>query len=165
MQKPDVYWLRRAFVLSYWTEASLEKESLLHGAMDFLIPRKFFIVPDHGWSEWDLTIYRGIWSKALLKICTENHGTNKRLLRTCCNLRMSRIAVIGLCGYILLAVLGAALGMFDVAAVATVAFVIHASVILYQNYCLGRIIYHALDIVAEKLHLMPVQAAETKSDA
>jgi len=53
----------RRVLLSYWSEAAAEKEVLLGGLMDFLLPQKYFVVPDTGWSEWDLKIARGLWSR------------------------------------------------------------------------------------------------------
>ena len=47
---------RAPSMLSYWSEAGAEKEALLGGLMDFLVPQKYFVVPDTGWSNWDLKI-------------------------------------------------------------------------------------------------------------
>ena len=55
----------RAFHLSYWSEAGTEKEALIGGLMEFLVPQKYFVVPDTGWSNWDLKISRGLCSRAL----------------------------------------------------------------------------------------------------
>ena len=51
------------------TRAGAEKEALLGGLMDFLVPQKYFVVPDTGWSKWDLKIARGLWSRALVTVC------------------------------------------------------------------------------------------------
>ena len=56
--------------------------------MDFLLPQKYFVVPDTGWSNWDLKIARGLWSRALVLVCAENHGGAKRLLRVRCAMRI-----------------------------------------------------------------------------
>ena len=79
-QPADVDLMRRAFVLRYWSEESHEKEALLGGVMEFLIPRKYLIAVDPGWNRWDLEIFRGIWAKARVAVATENHGGTKRLL-------------------------------------------------------------------------------------
>ena len=55
--------------------------------MDFLLPQKYFVVADTGWSKWDLKIARGLWSRALVPSCAENHGGTKRLLRVRCAMR------------------------------------------------------------------------------
>ena len=103
-QEPRILWHERAFYLSYWNEKGQEKESLLHSVMDFLLPRKYLIAMDQGWSHWDLEICQGPWAKAQLKTATENHGGSKRVLRVRCALRMSRISVACLCTYLVVAV-------------------------------------------------------------
>ena len=67
--------------LRYWSEQGHEKEALLGGVMEFLIPRKYLIAIDPGWNDWDLEVHRGIWSKARLTVAVENHGGTKRLLQ------------------------------------------------------------------------------------
>ena len=71
---PRRSWQERAFYLSYWSEKGDEKEVLLGGLMRFLAPQKYFVIPDQGWDDWDLKIARGLWSRALVLVCTENHG-------------------------------------------------------------------------------------------
>src|SRR5579884_3285846 len=85
-------WRTRSFTLSYWSEDAAEKEALLGGLMDFLLPQKYFVVVDTGWSNWDLKISRGLWSRALVMVCAENHGGMKRLLRVRCAMRLSSLA-------------------------------------------------------------------------
>lgn len=165
VQKPNISWHKQALLLSYWTEAALEKESLLQEVMDFLIPRKYFIAVDQGWSNWDLKIYRGFWSRALIKVCTENHGGNKRLLRVGCALRMSRLAAIALGVCSLIGIASIILGIPEVAVAMGVGGVLTAAAILYQNYCLGRTLYYSLEIVAKRLHLLPISAIGAKSTA
>jgi len=91
-QRARIDWPARAFTLSYWNEFAGEKEALLAGLMDFLLPQKYFVVPDTGWSKWDLKISRGLWSRAFITVCAENHGGPKRLLRVRCAMRMSSLA-------------------------------------------------------------------------
>ena len=67
--------------------------------MRFLAPQKYFVIADQGWDEWDLKIARGLWSRALVLVCTENHGGNKRLLRVRCAMRLSRFAAFVLRAY------------------------------------------------------------------
>src|SRR5260370_40061047 len=62
------------------------------GLVEFLVTEKYFVVPDTGWSNWDLKISRGLCSRALVLVCTENHGGAKRLLRVRCAMRFSRFA-------------------------------------------------------------------------
>src|SRR5437763_12942329 len=91
-QRARISWRARAFHLCYWSEAGTEKEALIGGLMEFLVPQKYFVVPDTGWSNWDLKISRGLCSRALVLVCTENHGGAKRLLRARCAMRLSRFA-------------------------------------------------------------------------
>lgn len=159
--KPHIYWRDRAFVVSYWTEAGLEKESLLQAVMDFLLLHKYFISVDQGWSNWDLEIYRGMWSKAQVKVCTENHGGNKRLLRVRCTLRVSQFAAIATIGYIFLIVVQAIVGIPELAVATVVVGAFNAVVVLYQNFRLGRTIYQVLEFVAKKKFLLPVNVNST----
>jgi len=92
-QRARISWRRRAFHLAYWSEAGTEKEALLGGLMDFLVRQKYFVMPDAGWSSWDLEIARGLCSRALVTVCVENHGGGKRLLRVRCAMRLSRFAL------------------------------------------------------------------------
>lgn len=154
-QKPEVVWHKSAFYLSYWTEAGMEKESLLLGAMELLGSRKYFIIPDRGWSSWDLEVYRGIWSKAQIKVCTENHGSGKRLLRVRCGLKLTQLAKMTAIACISLAVAAIALGRTELGAIATIASTITATTILYQYIRLGRILYYVMESVAQRLYLLP----------
>lgn len=155
VQKPDISWKERSLFLSYWTQAGLEKESLIQEVMDFLLPRKYFITVDQGWSDWDLKIHQGFFPRARIKVCTENHGGNKRLFRVGCTLRMSRMAVTILWFWVLVTIVSLILGLTQVAAATGVIGAVSAAVILYQKFCLGRTMYHVLEIVAKKLQLVP----------
>ncbi len=53
-QQARIAWRERAFHLAFWSEAGTEKEALIGGLMEFLVPQKYFVVPDTGWSGWDL---------------------------------------------------------------------------------------------------------------
>lgn len=158
----DISWGDRAFCLSYWTEAGLEKESLLQAVMDFFLLHKYFISVDQGWSNWDLEIYRGIWSRVEVKVCTENHGGSKRLLRVRCALRMSQLATMAIFGYSLFTIVAIILGMPEIAAVTVVLGMLNVGVILYQNFQLGRILYQVIEIIAKRVYLLPIQATSHK---
>ncbi|MGE5218278.1 MAG: glycosyltransferase, partial [Chloroflexota bacterium] len=156
-QEPQILWHERAFYLSYWNENGEEKESLLHAVMDFLLPRKYLIAMDQGWSEWDLEICQGPWAKAQIKTATENHTGQKRLLRVRCALRMSRISLACLWTYVAVAAVAAFIGLPEVTA--AVAFIgwAHGSAIIYQKFRLGHLLYHVLESLAHKLDFVPVQ--------
>jgi GT2 family glycosyltransferase len=156
-QTPKLSWSERAFYLSYWNENGEEKESLLHSVMDFLLPRKYLIAMDQGWSDWDLEVCQGPWAKAQIKTATENHTGQKRLLRVRCALRMSRISVAFLCSYAVIAALAVFLGYPAVAAAAAFVGWAHGAAILYQKFRLGHLLYHVLEALAHKLDFVPVQ--------
>jgi O-antigen biosynthesis protein len=155
-QPPRISLRERAFYLSYWNEAGQEKESLLGAAMDFLVPRKYLIAMDQGWSQWDLEICQGPWAKAQVKTAVENHGGSKRLLRVRCALRMSRVSLICLSLYAVLATTAAFLVMPQIALATLGIGLIHGSAILYQKFRLGHVLYHVMESLAHKLEFVPV---------
>ena len=156
-QRPRILWRERAFHLSYWNEEGTEKESLLNGVMEFLMPRKYLIAVDQGWSGWDLEICQGPWAKAQIRMATENHGSTKRLLRVRCALRMSKISVGFLSAYILAATLAALLGTPLVAGAAILTGLAHTGVILQQKLHIGHALYHVIESVAHKLQFSPLK--------
>jgi hypothetical protein len=156
-QPPRISLRERAFYLSYWNEAGQEKESLLGAAMDFLVPRKYLIAMDQGWSQWDLEICQGPWAKAQVKTAVENHGGSKRLLRVRCALRMSRVSLICLSLYAVITTIAAFLAMPQIALAALVVGLIHGSAILYQKFRLGHVLYQVMESLAHKLEFVPVQ--------
>lgn len=160
-QTPRILWHERAFYLSYWNEKGQEKESLLYSVMDFLLPRKYLIAMDQGWSQWDLEICQGPWAKAQIRAATENHGGAKRLLRVRCALRMSRISLICLSLYLVSLNAAAFFSMPQVALAALVTGLIHGGAILYQKFRLGRVLYHVVESLAHQLDFVPVQPEET----
>jgi O-antigen biosynthesis protein len=156
-QVPRIQWHERAFYLSYWNEAGREKESLLYSIMDFLLPRKYLIAVDQGWSHWDLEICQGPWAKAQIRAATENHGSGKRLLRVRCALRMSRMSFTCLSLYAVLMTVAVFLSMPQIAVTALVIGLIHGGAILHQKFRLGRVLYHVLESLAHKLDFVPAQ--------
>jgi hypothetical protein len=131
--------------------------------MEFLLPRKYLIAMDQGWSSWDLEICQGPWAKAQIKTATENHGGPKRLLRVRCALRLSRISVACLCLYVIIAAIAAALAMPEIAGTAALIGWIHASAIIYQKFRLGHVLYNVLESLAHKLDFVPVQKSPEKT--
>ena len=162
-QDPRIQWHERAFYLSYWNEGGQEKESLLHSMMEFLLPRKYLIAMDQGWSQWDLEICQGPWAKAQIKTATENHGGNKRVLRVRCALRMSRISITFLYFYLVVAGIAVALAMPKIAAATAFIGWAHASAIIYQKFRLGHILYHVLESLAHKLDFVPVEKSSEEA--
>ncbi len=156
-QEPKILWRERAFHLAYWNEQGQEKESLLHAVMEFLLPRKYLIALDQGWSDFDLEICQGPWAKAQIKTATENHTGQKRLLRVRCALRMSKISIACLWTYFTVAAIAAFAGLPGIAAVAAFVGWAHGSAIIYQKFRLGHMLYHVLESLAHKLDFVPVQ--------
>ena len=156
-QEPRVRWLAREFFLSYWNERGQEKEELLEGVIRFLLPRKYLIAHDLGWSNWDLEIHGGVWSKARVRVATENHGGPKRLFNVRCVVKPSRAANIALGGWTALIALGAYLAIPELLMVATTLGGLTAASIGYQSFRLGRVMYHVLEIVAQRIGLAPAK--------
>jgi GT2 family glycosyltransferase len=156
-QAPRISWRERAFYLSYWNERGQEKESLLHGMMEFLLPRKYLIAMDQGWSQWDLEICQGPWAKAQVRTAVENHGGSKRLLRVRCALRMSRVSAGCIALYAAATALAACLNMPQIALAIGLVGVLHGCAILYQKLRLGRVLYHVMESLAHKLDFVSVQ--------
>jgi hypothetical protein len=153
----------RAFYLSYWSEHSDEKESLLGGIMRFLTPQKYFIVTDQGWNDWDIKIARGLWSRALVLVCTENHGGEKRLLRVRCAMRLSRFSAFVLRAY---AVATAAALILDsplAAAVIGIAGLAQGALIGYRTIEFGKLMQGIIETVAKQVELTPLAPAATMS--
>jgi len=112
---------------------------------------------DQGWSNWDLEISRGLWSIAQVRVVTENHSGLRRLLRVYCGVRLSQPARIVLLGYLIIGGLGMLLGIGEMVVAATLVGVVSLLVILYQNFRLSRVMYHAIEIAAQRIGLTPVQ--------
>ncbi len=159
-QPARIDWLARTFTLGYWSEQGHEKEALLAGVMDFLIPRKYLIAVDPGWNRWDLEIYRGIWSKARLTVASENHGGLKRLLNARCEVRLTRVSELALLVYAIGVVCGLLFQVPELTGVGAALGVVTLGVIVAENLRLGRILNDTLDIVAGRIALRPLGLAE-----
>jgi hypothetical protein len=156
-QHADICWGARAFHLSYWSEAGTEKEALIGGLMEFLVPQKYFVVPDTGWSNWDLKISRGLCSRALVLVCTENHGSAKRLLRVRCAMRLSRFASFLLRSCAALTAFALILGWPLTAAALGTAGVISSAAMICQLAGFGRLMHRIIEAVAKQTPLIPVE--------
>jgi GT2 family glycosyltransferase len=160
-QRARIVWSERAFILSYWNEEAAEKEVLLGGLMDILLPQKYFVVADTGWSKWDLKIARGLWSRALVTVCNENHGGQKRLLRVRCAMRSSSLARVLLRCYAALAAGSLILGSPAAAFVFFAIGVVNLEVIGWRLVTFGRIMQRIIEAVARQAKLMPAEPAGT----
>jgi hypothetical protein len=119
------------------------------------LPQKYFVVPDTGWSKWDLKISRGLWSRAFITVCAENHGGPKRLLRVRCAMRMSSPARVLLRGCATLAAAGLILGSPIVAVSFLVLGVVNLGVVGWQLATFGRLMHRIIEAVAQQAQLMP----------
>jgi len=154
-----VQWRKRQFFLSYWSENALEKENLLHALMEFLLPRKYLIAIGQGWTDCDVTVYRGIWSKADLKVAVEHHGGGKRVFRTRCRVRESWLSRAALLGFAVVTVIAWLAGLKEIQEVAVLLGSINLVVVAVDNFRLGRIMYHVLEVVGKQIQLTPVNGA------
>jgi len=144
-------WRERAFSLSFWTENGLEKEAVLHGLREAVIARKYFVLMDQGWSDWDLEVHGGLWSRARIKVATENHGGERRVLRIKCELRGSRLASLGTLGAITLAVLGLKIGLLPL--VLAAAAIAMSVAFVRESLNLGRMLHEMVQTVARRARL------------
>ena len=157
MQALPWSWWKRAFSASFWTEDGLEKETILHGLVDALARRKYFVLVDQGWSDWDLEAHGGVWTRGRIKVCTENHGGERRVLRVKCALRMSRLARGVLGGAAAMAGVGLTLGLPFLAAAGVAVGLGTGAGLVREAVGLGRTLYDALQGVARRarLHYAP----------
>jgi hypothetical protein len=155
-QPPKVHWLRRMFFVSFWNETGLEKENLLHAVIEFMVPRKYLLAIDQGWSDHDVTVHRGIWARADLKVAVENHGGNKRLFRSRVRVRSSWLARVTLLSCGVIAVAGAASGLAEISELGLLLGLIAAVLILFETFRLGQVVFHVLEIVAKQIGLTGV---------
>ncbi len=122
-----------------------------------LAPQKYFIVPDQGWSHWDLKIARGLWSRAYVLVCAENHGGDRRLLRVRCAMRLSRLSAFVLRAWAVAA--AAALILDDPIAAAVIGGLglAHFAVIAQRTAAFGGLMHRIIEAVAKQSHLTPVE--------
>jgi glycosyltransferase involved in cell wall biosynthesis len=159
-QRPRASWSERAFQLAYWNEAGAEKEVLLTALINFLVPQKYLVVADTGWSKWDLKIARGLCSRALVTVCSENHGGGKRLLRVRCAMRLSPFASFLLRSYAACAASALILGWPLVGAVIGAAGLANLGIACWQLAGFGRLMHRIIEAVAKQAHLIPVEPKE-----
>ncbi|HWI29810.1 MAG TPA: glycosyltransferase [Stellaceae bacterium] len=158
VQPARIDWRDRAFYLSYWSEGGDEKELLLGGLMRFLTPQKYFIMTDQGWNDWDLKIARGLWSRAFVLICTENHGGMKRLLRVRCAMRLSRLSTFILRAFAVATAAALILDQPEAAAVVGVLGLAQGALIAYRTVEFGRLMRGIIATVAKNQGATPVAA-------
>ncbi len=149
-QPAKISWRERALFLSYWGQNSEEKEVLLGGLMDFLVPRKYFLQVDEGWGDWDLKIARGLWSRAFVLVCAENHGGEKRVLRVRCAMRLSRLSTFVLRIYASAIAIALVAGQPAVAGFVAVCGVANGLYIARETLRFGSIMHRVIEQVARQ---------------
>jgi hypothetical protein len=157
-QRARLVWRERGFHLSYWSDAGAEKEVLLSGLSDFLLPQKYLVIADTGWNGWDLKIARGLFSRALVTVCSENHGGGKRLLRVRCAMRLSHPALFVLRGSAALMAFALMLGWPLTGAVIGAVGVANAGAMGWQLVGFGQLMHRIIEAVAKHARLMPLEA-------
>jgi GT2 family glycosyltransferase len=154
-------WRERSVAVSFWTETGLDKETILQGLKEAVTALRYFVVVDQGWSDWDLEVHGGIWSRGRVKVATEYHGGERRVLRVKCMLRSSLLTRLVTAAALALAVLGMKLGVPAVAIAGIGIALVGAVTFVREASGLGRMVYAALHSVARRsrLHYAPPPAA------
>jgi len=160
-------WRKRSLAISFWTEHGLEKEAILHGLREALTARNYFVRVDRGWSDWDLEVHGGIWSRGWIKVATEHHGGARRVLRVKCTLRVSLLARLGAAGALATALFGIKLGLLPLVIAGAGVAAVGGVALLRESLSLGSMLYQTLHTVARRarLHYAPRlqgHAAEVK---
>src|SRR4029450_13487602 len=118
--------------------------------IDVLGARKYFVLVDQGWSEWDLEVHGGIWSRGRIKVCTENHGGERRVLRVKCALNPSKVAQGVVVGGAVLAGLGLHLGLPALIAAGVATCAVVGAALVREAMALGHTLYDALQAGARR---------------
>jgi O-antigen biosynthesis protein len=156
-------WWKGTRSTAFWTEDGLEKEVLLQGLQGAIAARKYIVVVDRGWSEWDLEVYGGLWSRGRVKVATEYHGAGRHVLRAKCALRSSLFTRLAAAGLALAGILGVALGWTPLLLAALGAAAISAGAFAREALSLAWTIERGLITVARRARLHyapPLRACE-----
>jgi glycosyltransferase involved in cell wall biosynthesis len=156
-QRPDLDLPDRSFRLSYWNETAIEKEACIAALVDFLRPRKYPIILDNGWEDFDVSIHRGVWVRAQVKVLVQNHGGLQRQVDVGAVLRQTALAKGVKASYAIAGLLALAGGVDAVAALFGVALVVTEAFLVYQALRLGRTLWHAVEITFQSLPLDPLR--------
>ncbi len=152
-QRPEVHWMRRAFRLQFWNEAGVEKEGFLHALIEFLTPRKYLVAIDQGWTDADIVIHRGLWSRAQLTVAVEHHGGLKRLLRSETRVRASYLARFVILALVAVGTAVLLPGLTEVAEVAFLLAGIAGAITAAEMWRVAQTAWHAQEIIAHQLGL------------
>ncbi|MGE5272059.1 MAG: glycosyltransferase [Thiohalocapsa sp.] len=159
-QRPRVDWPQRGFTLSYWNERSLEKEVLIGGLADLLAARHYPVIIDTGWSGVDLDVAHGLFSRALVTACGENHGGDKRLLRVRAAMRVSNLGRALLAGLAVLVLGSLAMGSPVAARVFFAVALVGLGVIGRQLIAFARLMQRMIAATARQADLLPSERSD-----
>ena len=161
LQKGRIDWFGRALHLAYWTEKWEEKELILGGLMSFLAPQKYFIVTDQGWSDWDLKIARGLWSRAYVTVVAEDHGGGKRLFRVRSAMRLSRFSVFILRVFAVATALLLIVGALVPGIIVGLAGLGFAGFVIRRVATFGGLMHRIVETVSKHAGLIPVTSGNS----
>ena len=155
-QRGQLAWRERAFVLSYWSESGAEKEAVLGALMRGLTERKYPLVLDTGWRDWDLEAGGNLAGIGRVAVAEENHGAEKRLLRVRCALRPTRLAVAAIGVPALMTLLSLVSGWHVAAAFFVLLTVIAGGAVLWQIAVYAGRLHRLIEAAAREAGLVPV---------
>lgn len=160
-QRPDLDLPRRSFRLSYWNTTAIEKEICIESLVGFLRPRKYPIISDNGWEPWDVSVHRGVWVRAEVKVLVQNHGGMDRQVDVGVRLRQTGLSKGLKAAFAAVATLAAVAGVESVTVLFGSALVITEAFLTYQAYRMGRTVYHSTEISFNSLPLEPLRPDKT----
>ncbi|MGH6969689.1 MAG: hypothetical protein ACREEN_11365, partial [Stellaceae bacterium] len=101
----------------------------------------------------------GLWSRALVLVCVENHGGEKRLLRVRCAMRLSRLSAFLLRAWAVATAAALILDAPMAAAVIGVLGLCQGVLIAYRTLEFGRLMHGIIETVAGRVGLLPLAPA------
>jgi O-antigen biosynthesis protein len=166
-QRLPLSWRTLDLSVSYWTETGVEKESILERVRDAMTARRYVVVPDRGWSHWDLEVHGGIWTVARIRACGENHGGDRRVLRVRCALRPSVATALSLGAYVAIAGGALLVGMPALAVAGAVGVIGVIALAGLEASSLARSVYEVVNRAARqvRLHYVPRRRAAAQEPA
>jgi hypothetical protein len=129
--------------------------------------RRYVVVPDRGWSHWDLEVHGGIWTVARIRACGENHGGDRRVLRVRCALRPSVATALSLGAYVAIAGGALLVGMPALAVAGAVGVIGVIALAGLEASSLARSVYEVVNRAARqvRLHYVPRRRAAAQEPA
>jgi hypothetical protein len=100
-----------------------------------------------------------LWSRALVLVCTENHGGMKRLLRVRVAMRLSRLSAFVLRAYAGATAVALILNAPTAAAVIGVIGLCQGALIGFRTVEFGRLMHGIIETVAKQQGVSPLEPA------